>query len=131
MRSVIASTEPNAQQEPQFAWSRTSLSDGQLAPRGAVRQSNESGSATLGRALCGSRSSELRVCRAPGDDQHRTIARRERVFWHSKQVHLACPVWLLAVAGQGVCEGWRERGIPFSFITSAIVACSKRSLRPA
>ncbi len=32
MRSVMASTAPKAQHEPQAAWSRTSLVDGQIEP---------------------------------------------------------------------------------------------------
>jgi hypothetical protein len=46
MRSDMASTEPNAQHDPQLAWSRISLTVGQLAARGSVRPSKLVGSAT-------------------------------------------------------------------------------------
>merc|ERR1719198_366373 len=43
----MASVLPKAQQEPQFAWSRTSVKLGHFAPRGSVRQSNSSGRSSM------------------------------------------------------------------------------------
>merc|ERR1712159_454217 len=66
IRSLMASTEPNAQQEPQLAWSRISLTVGHFAARGSVRQSNSVGrSAIFSNDLGGRYSAGSVICRVP------------------------------------------------------------------
>ena len=61
---------PNAQHEPQPAWSRTSEKEGHLAASGCFRQSNSAGKAAIVAASVAESSADIR--RGPRD------AREER-----------------------------------------------------